>query len=139
VRGAGLPAAVLHGRLGSGRAHPLPDPRRGRGMSPYRRALRDPAFLGAVAERWSGSRPPLDALRGLDDDEEGSPYAGLDTRRAALYRPGVDPAEGAEVGRLIRERDELRAVVAAVLQDQGARAARIPVDPAATVPRSRRA
>ena len=109
-------------------------------MTPYRRALRDPAFLSAVAERWTGSRPPLDALRGLDDsDEEGSPYAGLDARRAALYRPGADPAEGAEVARLIRERDELRGVVAAVLQDAGARAAPIPADPAATVPRSRRA
>ena len=133
VRGAGLPAAVLHGRLGPdghirylthvvGEDEPLPPgaarsgvPRRGR------RALVGP------------HRPPLDALRGLDDDDDdgGSPYAGLAARRAALLRPGADPAEGAEVARLIRERDELRAKVAAVLQDQGARAASIPVDPAA--------
>jgi len=108
-------------------------------MSPYRRALRDPAFLAAVTERWSGSLPALDALRGLDDDEEGSPYTGLDARRAVLYRPDADPAEGAEVARLLRERDELRALVAAVLRDPGPRVTPLPVDPAAPAPRSRRA
>ncbi|HEY8317368.1 MAG TPA: hypothetical protein VIG76_00900 [Amnibacterium sp.] len=108
-------------------------------MNPYRRALDDPAFLSAVDERWTGRVPTLEALRGLDDEEEGSPYAGLDARRAALYRPGADPAEVAEVARLIRERDELRAVVAAVLEDAGAGAAPVAIGPRASVRPPRRA
>jgi len=107
-------------------------------MSPYRRALHDPAFLGAVETRWSGGLPALDALRALDD-EEGSPYAGLDARRAGLYRPGADPAEGAEVARLIRERDALRDAVAAALQDPRAGTPAVVVGAAASVQRTRRA
>jgi len=106
-------------------------------MSPYRWALHDPAFLRAVEARWSGGLPALDALRALDD-EDGSPYAGLDARRAALYRPGADPAEGAEVARLIRERDALRDAVAAALQDPGALVPSVGGGAAASVPRSRR-
>ena len=109
-------------------------------MSPYRRALDDPAFLSAVDERWTGGVPTLEALRSLDDDDDArSPYAGLDARRAALYQPRADPAEVAEVARLIRERDELRAVVAAVLEDARAGAAPVAVGPPASVRPARRA
>ncbi|MGN6743435.1 MAG: hypothetical protein ACTHJL_09095 [Amnibacterium sp.] len=86
-------------------------------MSPYRRAVADPAFRRAVEQHYRGRHPVLDALRWFECDDadagEGapSPYAGLDGRRAALYRPGGDPAEAALVASLLAERDDERSAV----------------------------
>ncbi len=99
-------------------------------MSPYGRALADPAFRRAVEEHYAGRHPVLDALRWFGDDaqagEEGrpSPYEGLEARRAALYRPDADQAEAATVAALLVERDEERAAVSAAVAAAEAGAAR---------------
>jgi hypothetical protein len=86
-------------------------------MSPYRRALRDDDFRRAVEQHYRGRHPVLDALRWFEDDGPAgealasSPYAGLDARRASLYRPDADRAEAAEVAALLAERDEESAAV----------------------------
>ena len=62
---------------------------------PLERALADPGFLSAFAQRYAGDDEPLDALRWLDDPEapglDGSPGPGAAVRAAArdLYRPGA--------------------------------------------------
>jgi hypothetical protein len=101
-------------------------------MSPYRRALADPAFRRAVQEHYAGRHPLLDALRWFEGEapsgEEGppSPYEGLEGRRAALYRPHADQAEAARVAALLVERDEERAAVSSAVEaaEGGARPVR---------------
>lgn len=101
-------------------------------MSPYRRALADPAFRRAVEEHYGGPHPVLDALRWFEDDAPAgeqalpSPYEGLEARRAALYRPDADQVEAATVAALLAERDEQRAAVSAAVAaaDGGARVVR---------------
>ena len=98
-------------------------------MTPYRRALADPAFRRAVEEHYAGRHPVLDALRWFEGDaptgEEGpsSPYEGLEARRTGLYRSDVDEAEAATVAALLVERDAERAAVRSAVEaaEEGAR------------------
>lgn len=90
-------------------------------MTPYERAVADPAFLAAIAARYAGPGEVLDALHWLDDPEapgvsgEPSPFAGIEQRRARLYQPGADPAEAADLARLIAVRDATVSAVNAAL------------------------
>lgn len=105
-------------------------------MNPYRRALADGAFRRAVEAHYRGRHPVLDALRWFEDDEEQdaagipSPYAGLDARRAGLYRPGAGQEEGDRVAELLAERDEERAAVRSALDAADVRSLRTPAEAA---------
>jgi hypothetical protein len=91
-------------------------------VTPYRRALADPAFRQAVEEHYAGRLPVLDALRWFEgdelprDDRAASPYEGLDARRAALYRADADRTEAARVAALLVERDEERAAIRSAVE-----------------------
>lgn len=90
-------------------------------MSPVERALADPVFLAAVEEHYEGPGDALDALRLLHDpdapDPSGRPFpfAGLEERRALLYRPGADPAAAADLARLIELRETMRSAARAAV------------------------
>ena len=115
-------------------------------MNPYGRALADEPYRRAVEAHYRGRHPVLDALRWFADDGDPlgadgapSPYAGLDARRAALFRPGADPAEGERVAALLAERDEERAAIHSALEAADVRGLALRADPATSARRRMRA
>lgn len=87
----------------------------------YGRALADPAFLARFAAAYTGPGDPLDALAWLDrPDRPGpsgaeGPDAAVRAARAALYRPGTDPAALDRYERAAAEAERYRAAVEAAL------------------------